>query len=72
MIVVRNEGEVCDLLDVWNKRIVGCAEGDVLYIVVSLLLRSALVSRRIVLSCYCVYGGVDVALMADVLSMCVS
>ena len=35
MIVVRNEGEVCGLLDVWNERIVGCTEDDVLYMVVS-------------------------------------
>ena len=72
MIVVRNEGEVCGPLDVWNERIVGCTEGDVLYMVVSSLLRSALVSRRVVLLCYCVCGGVDVALIAGVLLMCVS
>ena len=75
MIVVRNEGEVCGLLDVWNERIVGCTEGDVLYMVVSSLLRSALVSRHVVLLCYCVCGGVDVALMGVVMvvfRMCVS
>ena len=72
MIIVRNEGEVCGLLDVWNERIVGCAENYVLYIVVSSFLRSALVSRRVVLRCYCVCGGVDVALIAGVLLMCVS
>ena len=29
MIVVRNESEVSSSLDVWNERIVGCAEDDV-------------------------------------------
>ena len=35
MIVVLNAGELCSLLDVWTEWIVGCAEDDVLYMVVS-------------------------------------
>ncbi len=35
MIVVLRDGEVCSLLDVWTERIVGCAENDILYMVVS-------------------------------------
>ena len=35
MIVVLNDGELCSLLDVWTECIVGCAEDDVLYMVVS-------------------------------------
>ncbi len=35
MIVVLNDGELCSLLDVWTERIVGCAEDDILYMVVS-------------------------------------
>ena len=35
MIVVLNDGELCSLLDVWTEWIVGCAEDDVLYMVVS-------------------------------------
>ncbi len=35
MIVVLTESEVCDLLDVWNERMLGCAEDDVLCMVVS-------------------------------------
>ena len=35
MIVVLNDGELCSLLDVWTEWKVGCAEDDVLYMVVS-------------------------------------
>ena len=35
MIVVLTESEVSSLLDMWNERIVGCAEDDVLCMVVS-------------------------------------
>ena len=35
MIVVLNDGELCSLLDVWTEWIVGCAEDDDLYMVVS-------------------------------------
>ena len=35
MIVVLNESEVSSSLDVWNERMVGCAEDDGLYMVVS-------------------------------------
>ena len=35
MIVVLNESEVNSSLDVWNERMLGCAEDDGLYMVVS-------------------------------------
>ena len=35
IIVVLNDGELCSLLDVLTERIVGCAEDDILYMVVS-------------------------------------
>ena len=35
IIVVLNDGELCRLLDVWTECIVGCAEDDFLYMVVS-------------------------------------
>ena len=70
MIVVLNDGELWSLLDVWTEWILGCVEDDVLYMVASSNLRSALVSLRVVLYSYSVCVGVDVALMSVVMLVC--